>query len=233
VERFSVITPTGDRPEAFSICCKLMEQQTQKPSEWIIIDDGNTPLNIPDFGFVKYIKRQKKDGEPKHSLPIQFQTAMGYVTTDKVIIMEDDDWYDKNYFMITNVLLGEFNLVGLTHNIYYFIPSKQYYIFGNNQHSSFCSTAFTREIYRFFNHIKLNQPYIDMDLWRVYSIGKKLLYRPEITKVLGIKGLPGRMGITYDPHRNITRSHLKEDVDLQYFKSIVGDDFILYERFFR
>jgi len=227
---FTVITCTGDRPEAFAICLKLIERQTLKPSEWIVIDDGKMHFCVPELPFVKYIKRERKRVEPLHTLPTQFQKAIQRVMTDKVIVMEDDDWYGENYLRDTAALLDEHELVGQVCNIYYFMNEKQFFIHNNRLHSSLCSTAFTRKVYPFFNHINLNKPYLDLDLWRVPNF-KKSLYNAS-TPVLGIKGLPGRIGITYKANKSFLKCGMKNDKDLQFFKGIVGKDFELYEKHF-
>ena len=66
-EPFTIITPTGDRPDAFELCCKYVQRQTIKPVEWIVIDDGETPTTMPDnCNYLKFIKRKNREK------PIQF-----------------------------------------------------------------------------------------------------------------------------------------------------------------
>ena len=38
--KITVITCTGDRPEAFKLCRTWMSRQTRKPDQWIVVDDG-------------------------------------------------------------------------------------------------------------------------------------------------------------------------------------------------
>ena len=45
----TVITPTGDRPLAFSLCRKWIFNQTIKPDQHIIVDDGKIPMIIEDL----------------------------------------------------------------------------------------------------------------------------------------------------------------------------------------
>jgi glycosyltransferase involved in cell wall biosynthesis len=232
MDNFSVITCTGDRPTAFAICAELMSRQIVKPSEWIIIDDGKTNTRVPNFSFVKYIKRARKRNEPAHTLPAQFQKAMHQVTTDIVIVMEDDDWYYSRYFESILPLFAKYDLVGQVCNVYYFMREKQYFVHNNLEHSSLCSTAFTRKVFSFFDHINLNKPYIDMSLWRATGYAQ-CLYTPDKQVVLGIKGLPGRVGITYNANRRILKRGMQNDRRLGYFKNVVGDDIALYEKFLR
>jgi glycosyltransferase involved in cell wall biosynthesis len=228
MNKFTVITPTGDRPESFKICVELMSRQTEKPTEWIIIDDGNQSQISPNFNFVRYIRRNRKKEEPPNSLPVQMQKAIGLVTTDKVIIVEDDDWYDCEYLKMTSILLEAFDLVGHTHNVYYFVKEQRYFIHQNIYHSSFCSTAFTRKVFPYFDHVKMNNPYVDLGLWRTWQCNKKCLYRPKKTMVLGMKQMPGRPGPTYDSNRSILSKGMKNDFDSKFLKSVIGNDFPLY-----
>lgn len=226
---FSVITPTGDRQQAFKLCCKMMKHQTLKPFEWIIVDDGFSDTTPPDFPFVKYVKRSRRDREPSHTLPCQIQHVIGKVSTGKVIMMEDDDWYHPDYLMKMSSLLDAHELVGHSHNVYYFLKERQYFIHQNDAHSSLCSSAFRKSIFTFFHHMKLNNPFIDMKLWRFPRIKNKCLYRPDPLMVLGMKQLPGRVGATYNSNRNILRGGLQEDQNFEYLKSIVGKDVEWYE----
>lgn len=228
---FSVITLTGDRPIPFSICCQLMKNQTAKPVEWIIVDDGKTPTGIPRYSYINYIRRIRQPNEPPNSLPIQLKEALKHVTTDKVIIVEDDDWYYKEYLNITSKLLNIFDLVGNSFNIYYFIASHQYYEHKNDLHSSLCSTGFTKKTFPFFNNINLHDPYVDLRLWRSRSVINNRLYKPAIPYVLGIKELPGRVGPTYDSNRSCLRKGMQVDNNLNFFKYVVKNDYKLYEKY--
>lgn len=41
----TVITPTGDRHAAFNRCVQWVTSQTVPVTQWIIVDDGEIPLD--------------------------------------------------------------------------------------------------------------------------------------------------------------------------------------------
>jgi hypothetical protein len=233
VDGFTVITPTGDRPESFEICCALMAKQTVKPTQWIIVDDGITDdIKIPDFPFVQYIKRCREKREPHHTLPLQMKVALSHVKTNKIIIMEDDDWYKSDYFEWAVEKLNTYTMVGLQHNKYYYIKDREYCTHVNTKHSSFCSTSFQFSVCKRIMSMRNDSPYIDLSLWR--GAGKNVqqgVFKETDVFVLGIKGLPGRRGVTYASNKGVLKRAIIKDRDLAYFKSVVGDDINLYERY--
>lgn len=234
---FTVITPTGDRPEAFAICTELMKKQTIKPVQWLVIDDGKEPMTMPDLPFVEYIHRARGKDEPSHTLPLQMRLALHRVQTDYVVMMEDDDWYRADYFQETVSRLQFSSLVGLVRNYYYFVRTAQYYQHQNLQHSSWCSTAFTREWFNYVYTMPINNPYLDMRLWSLArqnhfirrSKTKPCLWYSETPIAIGVKQLPGRVGVTYDSNRRVLRRGMKEDKGGLWLKSKIGDDFAMYK----
>lgn len=233
---FTVITPTGDRPEAFEICKNYVQRQTLIPSQWIIVDDGVNPTDVSDIKVpIKYIRRQREKLEPKHTISVQMIEALKYVKTDRIIIVEDDDWYCKDYF---EKMMGMFDLpnkpilIGQGQTIYYHVPLQKYFVHGNNEHASLCQTgfrtAFISNMYKICNRCsKNNYPYVDMKIWIIKGINKYLLLNaPPLC--IGMKGLPGRMGAC-NGHRNTER--FKQDHNFEYLHSFIGDDVKFYEKF--
>ena len=49
MEPFAVITPTGDRPEAFALCVKWMKSQDLSPHVWVVVDDGEADRRVQDW----------------------------------------------------------------------------------------------------------------------------------------------------------------------------------------
>ena len=87
----SVITPTGDRPECFELLRRWVVHQTLRPAQWIVVDDGKTPMHpIPE---ATVIRREPHPDDPACTLGKNLEAALAHVLHDKIIIMEDDDWY--------------------------------------------------------------------------------------------------------------------------------------------
>jgi hypothetical protein len=82
MKHFTVITPTGDRPETFALCERYLYRQTLKPSKWIVVDDGIKYTTMGGgFKDVVYIKRQASIEPEKHTLPLQMMEALKRVDT--------------------------------------------------------------------------------------------------------------------------------------------------------
>jgi hypothetical protein len=227
---FTVITPTGNRNVSFSLCVKWMEKQTVYPTEWIIMDDGEEKTDIPDFHFVRYFKRFNRQNG--HTLCAQICQILPLIKTDKVIVMEDDDWYQCSYFERTCGLLDKADIVGIMNNQYYFLRDREYVIHPNTKHSSFCSTAFRRSMFdEIMKYASANEgPYLDLRIWRM-TTKKKYLYSPGSPLVIGMKQMPGRIGVTYKSNKDgrLSVRSLIKDCDFQYMRKVMGEDSKYYE----
>ena len=234
MNEFTVITPTGDRPEVFELCCKYVLRQSILPTQWIIIDDGVVPTQVPDKRFIHYIRREPDPNYRFHTLPIQMLEAVKHVKHEKIIIVEDDDWYCPTYF---EQVLKMFDsprrpiLVGQGQAVYYHVPKQKHYTHENKEHASWCQTAFRSDFIDYITKtckqylIKKN-PFIDMRLWK-YPITKYLLLDSK-PFCIGMKGLPGRLG-GGSGHRSL--GGFNQDVEMTFLRQCIGNDFELYKKF--
>lgn len=226
---FTVITPTGDRHEAFAICIELMCKQTVKPAQWLIVDDGQVPVQAPNWPFVQCIRRQpnrKLLQERRHTLPVQMKTALSYVMTDTIVMMEDDDWYHPAYLERMAASIQGYDMVGLVPNCYYFLTAHTYKMHANRRHSSFCSMAFGMKAARILREYSRRGPFLDLHLWRHWAHTMRCLRMPQPElMVIGMKGLPGRAGATHNPNRY---PDTKDDAKLTFLTSCIGDDIKYY-----
>lgn len=228
---FSVITPTGDRPIPFRMCCEFIQRQTIIPTEWIVVDDGEAPSEVPNLPWVKYVRRKNRE-YPKHSLTMQMVEALKHVTTDRVIIFEDDDWYAPGYCAYMLDLLGDHDIAGIGNTVYYNVPERRYYIHDNHEHAAWCNTAFSRRAFPKMLQVakdchQRNYPYMDLTLWRALKGADRNLdlSNPRIT--LGIKGMPGRLG-TCSGHRSTDRFQ-QDTKGASFLSQEVGADIALYQ----
>ena len=236
---FTVITPTGDRPEPFKLCCHYMQRQSVSPTEWIIVDDGAIPTPPPDFPFVKYIRRINTLSEDTHTLPLQMIEAIKHVTTDKIIMFEDDDWYCADYFERMLKLFEEHpkaKLIGQGQAVYYHIPYRKCFQLVNIDRASLCQSAFRAELIPSIFHIcsTINNPFIDIMLWQSGKGSKhrdeKYLLKGPAPMCVGIKGLPGRVSIKTIGHKG-THRNFKPDPTFSKLRELIGNDVSLYEKF--
>ncbi|HZX09936.1 MAG TPA: glycosyltransferase family A protein [Acidobacteriota bacterium] len=218
----TAITPTGDRPLAFRLCQQWMRHQTLKADQWIVVDDGKKPLTKTK-GF-DYIRREPKKSDPKFTLIENLKIAMPYIKGNKILIIEDDEYYSPYYIETMSKHLSKHEVVGIGNSKYYHLPSGGNFTIGNMKHASLAETGFRRSFLSTFKELlNQNNVYIDVVLWRkangfIFTDSKKNpLY-------LGIKGLAGRRGIGrgHDPllykkfPPDISRSKLKKWIPKDY-----------------
>jgi hypothetical protein len=223
---FTIITPTGDRPKAFTLCKLYVERQTILPKEWIIVDDGIDPILPISLPFIKYVRRIPQKDDPKHTLPVQMLEAFKHVTTDKVIIMEDDDWYSKEYCKIYTEMLLKADLAGHSNIICYKITEARYSFRQNTTWSNWGATGFNRNTMLCIEKVlqrNRNDVLFDSHFWSTHRNDcKKILYTGTVPICVGIKGMGGRSGIGIghgdtpgfikDTNYTLLKSIIKEDI---------------------
>jgi len=230
----TAITPTGDRPLAFALCQRWMENQTMFPDQWIVIDDGRIPIRSERLSpIVEYIRREPQSNDPKHTLMVNLLKAFSLIKGDKIIIIEDDEYYAPEYLAGMVARLAYYEMVGIKNNKYYHLPSGGYCTHSNGGHASLAQTAFRATLLPTFKRCldMRSQQFLDIRLWRRNRHGYGFLFVDDPPLYLGIKGLPGRpgIGIGHDEKRYIefdtpARDRLKEWVpgDYQIYLDILS-----------
>lgn len=213
-----LLTVTGGRPLAWELCKLWMSRQTLKPDAWIIVDDCDPISNLRGIDIPVLIIRPQPRWKPGDNTQQRnlLQGLENVSVNDKLIIIEDDDWYRDDYVKTMSAFLDRNNLVGERNALYYHVGQRVYRYCQNRTHASLCSTAMTGDaITKFKRTCEKNVKFIDLELWRSHR-GK--LY--DTTMTVGIKGLPGRPGIgaghrmkgTKDPNLGKLRSRIGGDV---------------------
>lgn len=228
----TLITPTGGRPEAFALCQKWMAAQTLLPDQWIIVDDGRAPLNLADDSSlnIKYIRREPQATDPKHTLVVNIDTALSYVLGDKILFIEDDEYYAPEYVQIISGLLDQYQIVGVGCSKYYHLPTGGYFQHANTKHASLAQTAFRAAMMPLVRACAargMEQYWLDDNIWKEVQKSnaiKSYIFKDEqVSLYCGMKGLPGRAGIgighkpkTYQHQDDEARSTLKEWIPRDY-----------------
>lgn len=218
----TAITPTGDRPLAMSLCERWMMNQTVRPDQWIVVDDGMTPI-VPTAA-MEYIRREPRAGDPRHTLAINLLQAIPLIKGDKILIIEDDEYYAPTYVEEMSKHLDGSKIAGITQNRYYHLPTGGYYMMHNKGHASLAQTAFTSAFIPTFRgavEASMYVDFLDIRMWRMakQSLNRQVKFgsralttrsrgthdmpKSELTLFsdadrplyVGIKGLPGRAGI--------------------------------------
>ena len=194
--KLTVITPTGDRPEALALLQRWIQNQTRRPDQWLIVDDGKIPVNPKHFPTASVIRREPRAGEG-HSLGLNLAMALPFVLGDKVVIMEDDDFYGRDYLKTMADALDEHEIVGEGFARYYHLPTQQYKQLENAAHASLAQTAFRKSLLPVFHSCLAGDPYIDMRFWAAVKQGQKIIDNRNngVSLHCALKGLPGRKGI--------------------------------------
>jgi glycosyltransferase involved in cell wall biosynthesis len=140
----TVITCTGDRPEAFALLQRWMKNQMMVPKQWIVVDDGIEPLYpVREY---EYIRREPTKDDYAHTLCLNFERALENVKYDKIIVMEDDDWYSPVYIDYMSQLLDKADLVGLGNLIFYYPSIRKYMEKATVKQPAFAQTAFRKNL---------------------------------------------------------------------------------------
>jgi hypothetical protein len=217
----TLITPTGDRHISFKICEQWMSRQTIPYHQWIVVDDGKVPT-VPVQNQT-YIRREPSSTGHR-SLADNMLVALKAVKGDKIIIIEDDDYYSPNYLKTMSDWLNRSNIAGETKAIYYNIRDRYYYQNQNTKHASFCNTGFTeKNILPLTRICESHDSFLDIKFWHT-AYGSKSLYNTQQKMCIGMKCMPGRMGIGGGHLRQITNDPL-----MIRLKTLIGDDYRVYE----
>jgi hypothetical protein len=144
--KLTLITMTGSRPKAWALCERYMSRQTYSGLvRWIIVDDGEVaqPITFAKEGWTLEVVRPEPFWQPGQNTQTRNVLAGLEKTTlsDRIVFIEDDDWYSENWLSVVDQQLKRGDLVGEQCAIYYNIKYKQYHEFTNRTLEGLCSTA--------------------------------------------------------------------------------------------
>ena len=231
--KLTLVTPTCNRQEAFKLCEKYMARQTVPYHQWIVLDDSTIPVDCT-LG-QQHIHTPETKG--KHSLVLKLRNLFEnqeMITGDAIVIIEDDDWYSKDYLekVIGWFQFGDYDLAGEGRALYYNVLKRSWSIHGNMAHCSLCQTSFKRSLFSEIpNILKDTCPFVDVRLWNIKK-AKKYIYEPKDFNrtLIGIKGMYGVNGGYGNGHNRINGA---QDTNLEYLKQNIGlEDTQAYHGFY-
>ena len=142
------------------------------------------------------------------------QIALDRVEHEKIIIMEDDEYYAPNYIEEMTRRLELFELVGIGRSKYYHLPTFQHYSHKNMGHASLAQTAFRRSFLPEVKQQLAGDFFFDIRIWRLVNGFKAdhleipqhiperisddkrgFVFQDLESLYVGMKGMPGRGGI--------------------------------------
>lgn len=226
-EMITAITPTGDRPLAFALCQQWMRNQTRQPDQWIVVDDGKVPLK--PFVSMQYVRREPQLDDPQHTLFLNLKAAVPLIKGDKIVIIEDDEYYAPEYIEEMVRRLTQHEVVGIGRSKYYHLPTGSYFQISNTTHASLAETGFRSSIMPELSGLWDGDSSLDMRLWQKIGPPRSLLFVDTIKPLyLGIKGLPGRAGIGAGHNPALYRGRAKDTTDRAMLKKWVPQDYQVY-----
>jgi hypothetical protein len=194
----TLITPTSGRPEAFTLLEDWIVRQTWIGNlQWIVATDTPDGYEFRDNQDV--VRRPPVPGEcGRSSQGRNLLAALERVEGDRILIVEDDDWYGPHYIARMMDALDRSELVGCAPSLYYNLRTLMWQDCRNHAHASLAQTGFRASVLPAFRRcIESTAKFIDMALWKhptLQHTGSRALIRNNHLYV-GMKGMPGTPGI--------------------------------------
>jgi hypothetical protein len=242
----ALITPTGARPEQFKLCYQWMQRQTyQGDVVWIIIDDAyprstdNVWEGFKDrWTIVKIYPNPIWQGQNTQARNIQ--AGMDFVKSnyqnnevDLIFIIEDDDFYRPQYLERMVARAGSFKVLGEMNTVYYNVFYRNYFINRNTSHSSLFQIALIPEMIPLFETV-YKEKFMDFKFYeQLHAQGfvsrGEVGFFNENNLAIGMKGMPGRMGIGAG-HGKLM--NMLPDIHMIWLTQQIQDDAKHYERYY-
>ena len=223
----TLLTMTGARPEAWELCKRWMRNQTYaKPARWVIVDDGPDAQSlhgVPEEWQIDLVRRRPYWEPGQNTQALNILAGLDQIKPkEKLVIIEDDDYYRSEYLETIDKWLDMWELVGESHTTYLNVQNGGSYRCNNDKHASLCATGLTAQAIPLLSTIAGKEhKFIDLHLWQQWRGASKL---SDTDMVIGIKGLPGRPGIGAG-HR------MQGEADYAKIEAIIGPDAIHYREY--
>lgn len=192
----TLITPTGGRPAAFALCERWMSAQ-RCPSllQWIVVDDCDPPT-VRSYG-QDFVRPEPLWRPGDNTQARNLLAAIPHIKGDRVLIIEDDDYYSPHYIERMLKALEDSPIVGEIPSYYYNLKERSWRHNNNWINASLCQTAFRAEMLPAFEEAcRTGERFIDLRFWEwAMKNNAGGLIQEEMPLCVGMKGLPGRPGI--------------------------------------
>lgn len=214
----TLITPTGDRPGSFALLERWIGRKTfQGRMQWLVIDDGQVPTVCTMDQH--YVRRLRQPTDPRHTLPVNLLEALPRIESDRVLIIEDDEWYAPEYVEFMSRHLAEIRLVGLRVSHYWCLRRRAWLELVHPRHASLCRTGFrtsmSNEVAAACRHMVAP---VDLLLWRAWGETYGVLLDERGHLNASVKNVPGRRRLSRmggwqpDPHGDVFASWSSREV---------------------
>jgi hypothetical protein len=147
--------------------------------------------------------------------------------SDRVLIIEDDDYYAPQYLETMVARLDTADLVAEAPTHYYHVRERKHMDCKNRIHGSLFQTGMRRSVLPKLHYLCTQASYF-LDLGLFCAIRNRVLF-PLSNTSLGMKGLPGRNGIGMGHF--VRGSAWLPDPSLTWLRGRIGEDAECYENY--
>ncbi len=227
----TLITPTGGRPEAFALCEQYMARQTYDGElDWIVVDDCLPETECTLGQTVIRPRPVWRSGQNTQCRNLELALAVPHLG-DKVLFIEDDDWYAPTYVAEMVRRLDHAPLVGEMNAHYYNVRRRCWHMCPNTEHSSLSQTGCRRDEIPSVRAALLT--YGQFPDVKLFTAAKSKRLYPYAGICVGIKGLPGRPGIGMG-HRPKPppRRRWNDDPEMSTLQGWLGQDAANYAKYY-
>jgi len=230
----SVITITGDRPEAFGICTQYVQRQCfDGLIQWIVVDDGVDCISLPAEMITGFTIAHMM---PMNDVSIcrNMKKALSLCEFDQIVIMKDDDWYHPFHVEYLSSALNSSDLVGNSFGRYYNI-SEMKFKSEEKEYPSFGRTGFNISVVpTLIDLLEVDWKDLETRLWgSIYrqskNEGSDLNCRIiKADTVISMDGMPGRRNAG---HQDESIFSFEDDPDGCVLREWIGSDADLYNAY--
>ena len=229
----TVLTPTCDRPAGLALAERWMARQSTQPDEWIVADGGSRPATCR----ARQIHIHRRDGGVgANNFVRNLLAGLDAVHPDctRLIFWEDDDWYAADHLAATLALLDGSTapwIVGDPVQRYYNVGIRRYRCYPNKgaalSQTGLAAAAFPHLRAVLTTCLTAASYGVDGRLWVPMLIGQMCGILSPMQTVVGIKGLPGQVGLGVG-HRPAIIAKWTADPALTTLREWIGADADVY-----
>lgn len=164
---------------------------------WIVADDGDEPAR-PTLGQI-HVRSERKRKPGHHSLVENLRAAQNQIGDARaVLFIEDDDYYSPTYVqrMVDAIDAGA-DIAGTAPHVSFHSATWRFNIAANKRHAALCATALGPGAFAALAAETTpkhdGRVYVDVRTWTRCK-GAKAILDGSTPIVVGVKGLPGRLG---------------------------------------
>jgi hypothetical protein len=168
---------------------------------------------------------RRKPDRTRHTLCANLRAAIPNVTSDLLLIIEDDEWYSSDYISTMVGQLSHAELVGERASKYYWPRDSKFRQIADVPYVALCRLGMRKIVYPSLLTActGTDDPSVDLRLWSDWQGSRRIWFDDEgkLRLSCGIKGMPGRRCGRPKPLADAK----SDDPQHSQLRSWVGDDY--------